>query len=249
MGQGRALPVAVEDARDLLDVERLAGLVRKEPLRFSPPQPQRFFLQPAEVTGDALEEAEQLGDGADAVDTGGVVAQFPVQSGGDGALLAWHAVGSVQPSAVECPACRAVYEVDDETPELPVCPACGVADTWEARQGTRFRVLIGEIDGCASLGELALVGKRLYGFALVPEQAGVAWSHYRLRRAALEAAIALGAAARALVARVERAGDGELARLGTRLYQLQHTGAVSITASEWRRIWGVYHARRRQRVA
>jgi hypothetical protein len=161
------------------------------------------------------------------------------------AWVAWHALGSVQPERVECPGCRAVYFGDDEAAALPVCPACGVADTWEARQGAGFRGLIAEIDGCASLAELAVVGKRLYALALEHDQAGVAWSHFRMRKAALEAAVELGAPARALVARVERAPDRELARLGARLYRLQRATAAAIAAGEWRRIWQVYHARRR----
>ena len=90
-----------------------------------------------------------------------------------------------------------------------------------------------------------MVGKRLYGLALGHEQAGVAWSHFRVRKAALEAAVALGVAARALVARVEGASERELARLGVRLYRLQRAGAAAITGGEWRRIWQAYHARRR----
>ena len=74
--------------------------------------------------------------------------------------------------------------------------------------------------------------------------AGVAWSHFLLHKAALEAAVALGVA-RGLLARVERAPGRELARLGVRLYRLQRAGAAAITASEWRRIWQAYHARRR----
>jgi hypothetical protein len=209
----------------------------------------QLALAEAVPESDALEEAERLGDGAEAVDGDGSLAQLPVQSGAEGALLGWHALGSVQPEVVECPACRAVYEADDEAAALPVCPACGVADTWEAHQGAGFRALVAEIDGCPSLTELAVVGKRLYALALGHDQAGVAWSHYRLRQAALEAAIALGAPARALVARVERAGEEALRRLGARLYRLQHASASSITACEWRRIWGVYHARRPTRVA
>ena len=193
---------------------------------------------------DAFDEAERLGDHAEAVDGDGVVAQLPEQSDVERAWLAWHALGSVQPERVECPACRAVYEVDDEATASPVCPACGVADTWEARQGAGFRELIAEINGCASLAELGGVGKRLYALALEHDQAGVAWSHYQFRKAALEAAVELGAPARALVARVERASDRELPRLGARLYRLQRA-AVAITVGEWRRIWQVYHARRR----
>ena len=89
------------------------------------------------------------------------------------------------------------------------------------------------------------MGKQLYAVALEHDQAGVAWSHFRLRKAALEAAIALGVAARALVARVERTPERELARLGARLYLLQRAAAAAITAGEWRRIWAVYHERRR----
>jgi hypothetical protein len=200
----------------------------------------------AVLDGDALEEAERLGDYAEAVDGDGVVGQLPEQSGGEGAWLAWHALGSVQSEGVECPACRAIYFSDDEAAVLPVCPACGVADTWEAWQGAGFRELIGEIDGCSSLGELGVVGKRLYALALEHDQTGVAWSHFRMRKAALEAAVELGAPARALVARVERAPERELPRLGARLYQLQRrAAAAAIAAGEWRRIWQVYHARRR----
>jgi hypothetical protein len=88
---------------------------------------------------DAFDEAERLGDDAEAVNGDGVVAQLPEQSGVERAWVAWHALGYVQPERVECPGCRAVYVVDDEAAELPVCPACGVADTWEARQGAGFR--------------------------------------------------------------------------------------------------------------
>jgi hypothetical protein len=194
---------------------------------------------------DAFDEAERLGDYAEAVDGDGGVGQVPEQSSAESAWLAWHALGSVQPQLVECPACRAVYEVDDEAAALPVCPACGVADTWEARQGAGFRELIAGIDGCVSLAELTVVGKRLYALALEHDQAGVAWSHFRMRKAALEAAVELGAPARALVARVERAPERELPRLGARLYRLQRAAAAAIAAGEWRRIWQVYHARRR----
>ena len=72
----------------------------------------------------------------------------------------------------------------------------------------------------------------------------MAWSHYRVRKAALEGAIALGAAARALVTRVERVPERELPRLGARLYRLQRAAAAVVTAGEWRRIWDAYHARR-----
>jgi hypothetical protein len=195
--------------------------------------------------GDALDGAEQLGDYVEEVDGDGAVGQLPEQAGAEGAWLAWHPLGSVQPERAECPACGVVYFGDDEGAALPVCPACGVADTWEVRQSAGFRVLIAEVDGCASLADLAVVGKRLYALALDHDQAGVAWSHFGMRKAALEAAIEPGAPARALVARVEGAPERELARLGVRLYRLQRAAATAIAAGEWRRIWQVYHARRR----
>ncbi len=209
----------------------------------------RLALAEEVAAGDALDEAERLGEAAEGVASDGQFAQLPVQSDGGSALFAWHAVGSVQPERVECPACRAVYEADDRSAEIPSCPACGARDTWEARQGTAFAALVAEIDACASLAELGAIGKRLYALALPHEQASVAWSHFQLRRAALEAAVTLGAEARGLLAQVERASERELPRVGARLYRVQHASGVTIGAAEWRRIWRAYGARRRARVA
>ena len=187
----------------------------------------------------------RLGDGAEAVSEDGYVARVPGQSDASGALLAWHALGAVHAETVECPGCGAVYAADDEAAEIPACPECSTPDNWEARQGAGFQALVAGIDGCASLAELAALGKRLYALALSHDQAGVAWSHYRLRKAALEAAVALGAPARALVAEVERAPAPALPRLGARLYRLQHRRAVAaVTAAEWGRIWQAYRARK-----
>jgi hypothetical protein len=94
-----------------------------------------------------------------------------------------------------------------------------------------------------------VIGKRLYALALEHDAAGVAWTHYRIRRAALEAAVALGAEAQALIAQVERASERELRHVGAKLYRVQRIGAVAITAPEWRRIWAAYAARRRARAA
>ena len=52
---------------------------------------------------DAFDEAERLGDYAEAVDGDGVVGQLPEESGVERAWVAWHALGSVQPEGVECP--------------------------------------------------------------------------------------------------------------------------------------------------
>ena len=79
--------------------------------------------------------------------------------------------------------------------------------------------------------------------------AGVAWAHYGLRKAALEAAVTLSAQACALVSEVEQAPARALGALGARLYRLQHGGVMPVAPQEWRRIWQAYHARRRPRAA
>jgi hypothetical protein len=198
---------------------------------------------------DALEDAEPLDDAAEAITTEGRVTEPPAEPDADVASLSWHALGSIYPETVACGVCGARYEADDEAAEIPACPECGAPDTWENRQGASFGTLVAEIDGCPSLAELARLGKRLYTLALPHDQAGVAWSHYALRRTALEATVALGTEARALVSEVERASERELPRVGAKLYRLQREGATAIAAIEWRRIWKAYGARRRARVA
>ncbi len=198
---------------------------------------------------DALDNAEPLGDAADAITTDGRVTEAPAEPDADVAFLGWHALGSIYPEVVACGVCGARYGADDEAAEIPACPECGAPDTWESRQGASFRALVAEIDGCPSLAELARLGKRLYALALPHDQAGAAWSRYQLRKAALEAAITLGAAARSLIVEVERASERELPRVGARLYRLQRGGAAAIAPAEWRRIWQAYAARRRSRAA
>src|SRR5262249_15115989 len=192
------------------------------------------------------EHAEPLGEDGAWVDDAGRLAQSAVQAVAEAALpaLQWHALGTVQPEQGTCPVCRAVVEADPDAAELPTCAACGTRDTWEARQGGRFRGIVGAIDACLSLEELGAMGKRLYALGLAHEQGSVAWSHYQLRKHALERQVALRPTARALLARVERATQGALGQLGGRLYQLQHTHAMVVSTTEWRRIWAAYRARR-----
>jgi hypothetical protein len=196
---------------------------------------------------DALEDAECLGDSAELVSADGQVAHPAGQS--EAAQLAWHALGTVRPERVRCTTCRAVYEADDEASDLPLCPECGTRDTWEARQGGRFHGVIGAIDHCLSLEELGALGKRLYTLELSHDQAGVAWSHYHLRKQALEAAVTLRQPARLLLAEVEHANRRFLPRLGACLYRVQRTTAIPISAPEWRRIWQAYQARKLGRPA
>jgi hypothetical protein len=115
-------------------------------------------------------------------------------------------------------------------------------------RGPAFRALVGEIDNCIALAELAARGNRLYALRLSRDQAGVAWTHYTLRKAALEAAVTLGRSARTLVDQIERAGVSGLPALGARLYRVPH-GGNDVSADEWRRIWHAYHTRRASRAA
>jgi hypothetical protein len=209
----------------------------------------RLTLAEEVAATDALEHAEALGQAAETITTDGRVTEVPAEGDADSAYLGWHALGSIAAETIACARCGARYTADEDSAEIPACPGCGTPDTWEARQGDTFRDLLEEIDACPSLAELAPVGKRLYALALPHEQAGVAWTHYQLRRAALEAAITLGAEARRLLAEIVRAGDRELPRLGARLYRLQHADSAAVTAPEWRRIWQAYGARRQSRAA
>jgi hypothetical protein len=195
---------------------------------------------------DALEHGQILGHDAESIDQDGRLAHVVQQDGGQVAhsYMQWHALGNVQPERATCPACGASYEVDDDAADLPTCPACGTRDTWEARQGGRFRGIVGAIDTCPSLEALAEPGKRLYALSLTHDQAGVAWSHYQLRKRALEAQVVLGRPARAILATVQHASPKALGRVGATLYRCQHAGASSVTAPEWRRIWRAYRARR-----
>jgi hypothetical protein len=192
---------------------------------------------------DALEDAECLGDSAELVSADGRVAQ-PAGQSERAAQVAWHALGAVRPELVTCTGCRAVYEADDDASDLPVCPECGARDTWEASQDGRFRGVIGAIDHCPSLEELAALGKRLYTLALSHDQAGVAWSHYHLRKQALEAAVTLRQPARVLLAEVEHASRRFLPRLGACLYRVQRTTTIPVSGPEWRRIWQAYQSRK-----
>jgi len=195
---------------------------------------------------DALDHAQPLGDDVEQVDETGRVAGWATHPEGAGALPAvqWHALGPLHPERTTCPVCRAVCEVDDDSPEPPACPACGTRDTWEARQGGRYRGIVGAIDGCPSLEALAALGKRLYALGLTRDQAGVEWSHYHLRKQALEAALPLGQPARTLLGEVEQASRWFLPRLGACLYRVQRIPTSPVSAGEWRRIWSAYRARR-----
>jgi DNA-directed RNA polymerase subunit RPC12/RpoP len=146
---------------------------------------------------DALDHAEALGDGVEAITADGRLAPAARDGVDDDtptlAADAWHAIGSIEPEWVRCPGCGARFVTDDEAAELPTCPRCGTRDTWEARQESGFRALLAAIDRCASRAALGQLGRRLYARRLPRAQAGVAWTHYRIRKATLEAGAGRGA--------------------------------------------------------
>jgi hypothetical protein len=144
---------------------------------------------------------------------------------------------------------RERYVADDDAADLPACPRCGTADTWEARQDPAFRQWLAAIDGCPSRAALAALGRQLYagrsaarpgggGVDPLPDPAGGA------RRG--RSARAVGPhAARA----IQATGPGALPRLGAVLYRQQRhargsAADAAITPAEWRRLWAAYRARR-----
>jgi hypothetical protein len=206
---------------------------------------------------DALEHAEPLGDDAERVtDTGDLPREPTGTTDPNGAwtpepaTLAWRVLGTIDPPRVRCPRCDTRYVADDDAAELPMCPCCGTPDTWEARQSATFRAWLRAIERCPTRSALADLGRRLYAAHLPRARAGVAWTRYRIRKAALEAAVPLSATAHQLLVTIERTDTWALPRLGAALYRRQHAaGAPGPTPGEWRRIWAAYRARRPARPA
>jgi hypothetical protein len=198
---------------------------------------------------DALDHAEPLGDAVDDVSETGGVPRLASDGDGQPATLGWRVLGSLAPEWIRCPRCRRRYPADDEAAALPRCPGCGTVDIWEAHQTAAYQALLAEIDGCPSRAALTALGRRLYAARLPRAQAGVAWTHYRLRQAALERAVPLGPAADLLLARITWTPAARLPWLGAVLYRQQRAGVGvpgTPAAAEWRRLWAAYQARRRR---
>jgi hypothetical protein len=85
---------------------------------------------------------------------------------------------------------------------------------------------------------LAAIAPDIRSLALTRNQAAVAWTAWRMRRAQLETSLPIGLTARAILARIGRAnGTGrELARLGTWLYRARRAGSPKLGAHEWRHL-------------
>lgn len=120
--------------------------------------------------------------------------------------------------------------------------------SWEAEQPDGYRTLLERIARAAGQEALAALAREIRSLALTRDQATVAWTAWRIRRAHLEASLPLGSTARGILARIRRAnGTGRgLARLGRWLYRAQRAGSPRLAAREWRAIWTAYRGRRGQ---
>lgn len=132
--------------------------------------------------------------------------------------LAYHIVGSLGPE-----------------PEEP---------DWVARQPHGFQELLTRIETCPSLPELADLGQQIYAMVLTHEQAGVAWTWYRLRKERLQRTVRLSPPAHQFMQQLQRLPHRALARFGAYLYQRQHNGLASLPSHEWAAIWLAYTTRK-----
>jgi hypothetical protein len=115
---------------------------------------------------------------------------------------------------------------------------------WLETQPAWFRDLIGRIDACPSLPELAELGRTIYGMRLTHDQAGVAWTRYRQRKDELHRGLRLSTHADALLRRIARAHEHDLPKIGTELYRRQRNGLGSLPSYEWAVLWGAYQSRK-----
>ena len=118
--------------------------------------------------------------------------------------------------------------------------------SWEAEQPDGYRAMLGRIARAARPETLTAIARDIRSLALTRDQAAVAWTAWRIRRAHLEASLPIGSVARGILARIGRVnGTGrDLARLGTWLYRAQRTGSPRLASHEWRAICTAYRQHR-----
>ncbi|MDD5559017.1 hypothetical protein [Candidatus Methylomirabilis sp.] len=115
---------------------------------------------------------------------------------------------------------------------------------WLETQPAWFRDLVGRIDACPSLPDLAELGRALYGMSLTHDQAGAAWTRYRQRKDELHRGMRLSTHAAALLRRIARAHEHDVPKLGTELHRRQRNGLGSLPSHEWAVLWGAYQSRK-----
>src|SRR5574341_121693 len=172
---------------------------------------------------DPVDEAAELpAEGTEVADT------FDGESEGDASVpgaIGYHVVGDL-------------FEAEDSE------------ESWEGKQPDGYRTLLDRIARAARQEALTAIACDIRSLSLTRDQAAVAWTAWRIRRAHLEASLPLGSVARGILARIGTVnGTGrELARLGTRLYRAQRSGSPRLATHEWRAIWTAYHERRSPRT-
>ncbi len=119
-------------------------------------------------------------------------------------------------------------------------------ESWEAEQPEWYQALVERIARAATEDALAAMALEIRSLPLTRDQAGVAWTAWRIRRGHLESALPLGRTARGILARIGAAnGAGrDLAHLGTWLYRAQRIGSPRLALHEWRAIWTAYREHR-----
>jgi hypothetical protein len=119
-------------------------------------------------------------------------------------------------------------------------------EPWEAGEPEWYQALLKRIMQAATQETLSALAEEIRSTTLTRDQAGVAWTAWRIRRARLEAALPIGRTARGILSRlgsVNGAGR-ELARLGSWLYRAQRREALRLAPHEWCAIWIAYRDRR-----
>jgi len=91
---------------------------------------------------------------------------------------------------------------------------------------------------------LATVDQEIYARPLTHDQAGVAWTWYRIRKARLAQTTRRLPRAWRLLRQLQRVPMQSLPRFGTHLYRLQHNGLASLPSHEWAALWEVYREQR-----
>ena len=117
---------------------------------------------------------------------------------------------------------------------------------WIESQPAWFQDLISSIQEAQSMDVLADLGKRIYALKLSSNQAGVAWTFYKIRKTWLGRKTIVRQVTKTMVERIEKAEPAKLGGIGKILFQLQQgtrTGP-KLNKKEWCLVWDAWHTRK-----
>jgi hypothetical protein len=119
-------------------------------------------------------------------------------------------------------------------------------EPWEAGEPEWYQALLKRIMQAPTQETLSALAEEIRSTTLTRDQAGVAWTAWRIRRERVASCLPLGRTARGVLARIKAAnGNGrDLGRLGSWLYRAQRRDALRLAPHEWRAIWSAYRSRR-----